>query len=159
MARHRPNRRAVKIHRNYVVEEAALTLGVSKGTILRWLKGGGLPAIRDRKPFLILGTDLLEFLKERTAPKHSCKPNEFFCFRCRVPRRAAAQMIEYWPRTAQSGQLSAMCEVCETMMNKNFSRSKLPVLEAVADVSFPQGHSCLSKMQSPCENDHFPKEQ
>jgi excisionase family DNA binding protein len=42
-----PNRRSIKIHRNYTVEEAARTTGCAKGTIRRWIKSGALPAITD----------------------------------------------------------------------------------------------------------------
>lgn len=51
--RRRFNWSRVKVHRSYTVDEAARLLGVTKGTIRRWI-GAGLPAITDRKPFLIL---------------------------------------------------------------------------------------------------------
>jgi excisionase family DNA binding protein len=56
-----PNRRSIKIHRNYTVEEAARVTGCAKGTIRRWIKSGALPAITDRKPNLILGGDLFDY--------------------------------------------------------------------------------------------------
>ena len=66
MAGHgKSNWRAVKMHRNYTVDEAARVLGRDKGTIRRWI-AKGLPAIKDQKPHLILGTDLIEFLKTQT---------------------------------------------------------------------------------------------
>lgn len=46
----KPNRRAIKIHRNYTVEQAASVTGCAKGTIRRWIKSGALPAITNRKP-------------------------------------------------------------------------------------------------------------
>jgi excisionase family DNA binding protein len=60
-----PNRRSIKIHRNYTVEEAARATGCAKGTIRRWIKSGALPAITDRKPNLVLGGDLFDYLKAR----------------------------------------------------------------------------------------------
>jgi hypothetical protein len=156
MARHRPNWRAIKTHRSYTVEEAALELGIAKGTARLWLKGG-LPAITDKKPLLILGPDLKEFLQRRRKPKQRCQLHEFFCFRCRVPR-AAAGRIDYEPKTAKSGNLSAICEECETIMHKNFSKAKLPLLMRLADVSFPQGEPSLTDMADPRENDHLQKE-
>ena len=158
MAHRRLDRRAIKQHRSYTAEEAALVLGVAKGTVRRWLKAG-LPHITDQRPFLILGSDLREFLDRQEKPKHRCKPHEFFCFRCRAPRRAAAGLIDYIPRTALSGQLSAICDDCETIMQKIFSASKLPLLTAHAEVSFPQGQPRLTDRGKPRSNDHFEKEQ
>ena len=54
----------VKTHRPYTVDEAAKTLGVGKPTVRRWIKGG-LYALTDRKPWLIQGGDLIDFLKAR----------------------------------------------------------------------------------------------
>ena len=81
MAVRRPNRRAIKQHYSYTSEEAARVLGVSKGTVRRWMKDG-LPCLTDQRPFLILGTDLRDFLKYRNRPRQTCQLNECFCFRC-----------------------------------------------------------------------------
>jgi hypothetical protein len=54
MVRQKPDRRRVKIHRNYDVDEAARTLKTAKGTIRRWIKNG-LRTTDQRKPFLIRG--------------------------------------------------------------------------------------------------------
>ncbi|MGM5057772.1 helix-turn-helix domain-containing protein [Rhizobium sp. 814_E9_N1_1] len=156
MAGRRPNRRAIKRHYSYTVEEAAKVLGVAKGSVRRWLKAG-LQHIADQRPFLILGGDLRDFLAKRDKPKQRCALHEFFCFRCREPRPAAGGLIDYTPRTALSGQLSAICEACETITHKNFSASKLPLLERQAAVSFPQGHPRLNEMGNPRCNDHFEK--
>jgi hypothetical protein len=66
-----PNRRSIKIHRNYTVEEAAHVTGSTKGTIRRWIKSGALPAITDLKPNLILGGDLFDYLKARATSGRS----------------------------------------------------------------------------------------
>ncbi|TRL35045.1 helix-turn-helix domain-containing protein [Rhizobium straminoryzae] len=156
MAGRRPNRRAIKRHYSYTSEEAAAVLGVAKGSVRRWLKAG-LPHIADQRPFLILGGDLRDFLDKRDKPKQRCGLGEFFCFRCREPKGAAGGLIDYTPRTVLSGQLSAICETCETIMHKNFSASKLGLLERQAAVSFPQGDPRLNEMGIPRRNDHFRK--
>jgi excisionase family DNA binding protein len=74
-----PNRRSVKIHRNYTVEEAAHITGSAKGTIRRWIKSGALPAITDRKPNLILGGDLFDYLKARATSGPKLRLNECYC--------------------------------------------------------------------------------
>tara|TARA_R110002020_G_scaffold126738_4_gene284598 strand:- start:8912 stop:9394 length:483 start_codon:yes stop_codon:yes gene_type:complete len=157
MAGRRPNRRAIKQHYSYTTEEAANVLGVAKGSVRRWLKAG-LPYLADQRPFLILGGDLRAFLDKRDKPKQRCGLHEFYCFRCREPKAAAGGLIDYTPRTALSGHLSAICEDCETIMHKNFSASKLALLERQAAVSFPQGHPRLNEMGNHRCNDHFEKE-
>ncbi|UVC09593.1 helix-turn-helix domain-containing protein [Rhizobium sp. TH2] len=148
MARNRPNWRAIKIHRSYTVEEAAIVLGVAKGTVRLWLKGG-LPAITDKKPLLILGPDLKDYLETRRKPKQRCQLQEFFCFRCKVPRAAAGRLIDYVPKAAKSGHISAICEACETIMNKNVSAAGLPLLMRLAEVSFPRGQPSLTDITNP----------
>ncbi len=157
MARHRPNMRAIKLHYSYTSEEAAKILGVSKGTVLRWLKNG-LPHLTDQRPYLILGADLRDFLAKRKKPKQRCELHQCFCFRCQEPKAAAGGMVDYIPRTALSGQISAICEDCGTIMNKAFSAAKLPLLERQAEVSFPHGQPRLNDRGKPRGNDHFNKE-
>jgi len=157
MARRRPNRRAIKQHYSYTTEEAAQILGVSKATVRRWLKDD-LPHIADQRPFLILGSDLHNYLDQKSRKKQRCELHQCFCFRCQKPRAAAGRMIDYTPKTILSGQISAICEDCGTIMNKAFSAGKLPLLEQEAEVSFPQAKPRLNDMAKPRGNDHFKKE-
>jgi excisionase family DNA binding protein len=69
MGKRHPNYRRVKIHRSYAVEQAARRLGVHKNTVRAWIKVG-LPTIDDRRPILILGSDLIAFLRARRARKN-----------------------------------------------------------------------------------------
>lgn len=154
MAKHRANRRLIKQNFSYTAEEASRLLGVTIATVRRWLKNG-LPHLTDQRPFLILGGDLRKFLEEQKKPKARCQINEFFCFRCRDPRPADGGMIDYMPTTALSGQLSAMCETCGTIMHKSFSASKLGALGTIAEVSFPHGVPRLTDMGKPRPNVHF----
>lgn len=155
--RSRPNRRAVKLHRSYTVDEVARVLGVAKGTVRRWLKSG-LPAISDRKPILILGGDLSDFLKARARPKTKCGPAECFCFSCRQPRAAAAGMADFIPLTSTGGNLQALCDTCGTVMHRHVSKAQLSALRAVLDVSVMEAPAHIGERPSPCLNDHLIKE-
>ena len=64
MKKRHPNHRLVKIHRNYAVEEIAKLFGIHKNTVRTWVKNG-LSAIDEKRPMLILGHELVEFLKAR----------------------------------------------------------------------------------------------
>lgn len=157
MTRRPPSWRGVNRHRSYTVDEAARARGVAKGTVRRWLKSG-LPAISDRKPLLILGADLAQFLEDRRATKQTGKLNECFCFACRAPRAPAAGMADFVPLSATSGNLRALCCDCAGVMHKRVSLAKLPELQAILDVTIMQAPERIREMTKPSTNDHFPRE-
>jgi hypothetical protein len=156
MAR-RPSSRGVKLHFNYSVEEAARATGHCKGTVRRWLKNG-LPAIIDQKPALILGGDLIDYLKGKRSRKQKCRLHECFCFSCRRPRAPAFGEVELFMLAPSSGNLRALCEHCTTVMHKRISVTKISALQALATVTIRQGIEDLSDSRKPCPNAHLPKE-
>jgi hypothetical protein len=145
--------RTVKSHRNYTIEEIARDQRVAKGTVLRWLKSG-LPCLKDQRPFLILGHDLITFFKAKTAPKHTMEADQCFCFKCKAPRYAAFAEAEYRPRNAATGQLRMLCCECTTIMNKNISLDTLEALKPKLRLSFSPGHERISETAKTYSNDH-----
>jgi hypothetical protein len=147
----RQNPRRVKIHRCYTVEEVAKLFAAHKNTVRDWLKAG-LPKIDDRKPILILGRQLAGFLHMRRARRQRrCRAGEFYCFRCRAPKRAAACAAEYLPITARSGNLRATCVDCGTRMFRRVSFHKLAVV-ADLHVVLPQAQQRLTECADPSLN-------
>jgi excisionase family DNA binding protein len=134
MARHRPDRRRVKIHRPYTVEEIARLLGTCRATVRRWLKSG-LLAIDTRKPAIVRGSDLLEFLKARGKPKQTCPAGQCFCVKCRAPRPPAGAMAEFVVLTASSGNLRGLCPDCGTMMHRRTSQTQLEQIRSILEVT------------------------
>ena len=152
-----PGKRGVKIHRNYTVEEAARVLGVAKITVRRWIKGG-LPALTDRKPTLILGSDLAQFLSERKTARQACQPHECFCVKCRRPRRPAADMAEFIPLTPILGNLRAICPTCGTLMHRRIRREALEPLLGILDLTFAKAPPRIRERDDPSSNDHLQRE-
>ena len=148
--------RAIKRHHNYTVEEAARRLVLSRGTVRRWI-AKGLPALTDRKPFLILGDDLIAYLKQQRRPRTRCGPGEFYCLRCKVPRRAALEMAEVVDRNAASLNLRAICTICEALMHRRVSRARLRNFAAGMEVSEAQASTRIGEPADPCLNAHFEK--
>lgn len=118
--------RLVKRHRSYTVEEAATLLQVHRNTVRQWIKHG-LAVIDDRKPALILGPELAEFLKaRRNRNKCSCGPGEIYCLRCRRPAKPAGDMLDYVPTTSTLGCLVGLCATCGSVM---YRRTSVALLE------------------------------
>ena len=116
-----PNK--AKIHRSYTVEEVASLFSIHKNTVRIWVKKG-LPTCDDRRPLLVLGSDLREFLQQkRKQNKRKCKPREMYCMRCRAPRIAAEGMVDYDPITDVTGRLIGICPCCDGVINKYISLS------------------------------------
>jgi hypothetical protein len=57
----RINPNLVKINRSYTFEELAAVLSVHKNTVASWVKNG-LPCLKERRPFLILGSEARAYL-------------------------------------------------------------------------------------------------
>ena len=155
MAQRRPNPRLVKIHRSYTVEEVARLLGVYKGTVRQWIKNG-LPTCDDKRPLLILGGDLREFVTtKRTGNKRPCKPGELYCVRCRVPRRPALGMADYKPLTPTGGNLVGLCPECESVMYRRVSLARLAEIGGDLDIRSADGREHIVKSTNPSVNGDF----
>lgn len=156
MAKRYPNPRLVKIHYSYTVEEVANRLGKHKNTVRNWIKKEGLPIIDDKRPALIQGKDLFDFLKsKREKNKRRCKPGELYCVRCRQPRTPAGNWAEYSPVTDKLGNLSAFCSKCESIMNRRVSLTRIPKIHGNLEVSFPEALRHINKMRKPSVNCDF----
>ena len=153
MKRRRPDRRRVKTHQSYTVDEVARTLEVSKGTVRRWQKSG-LPSIDQRKPALIHGAELRRFLNARVTPKQPCPVGFCFCVKCKAPKKPAGQMAEFLHLNQSSGNLRAICPDCGTLMHRRTSRAQLELLKADLDVTILEPIPHLKDRSTPSTNDH-----
>ena len=152
MKKRRPNYRLVKIHRNYTVEEIAKLFGIHKNTVRHWIKEG-LETINDKRPILILGPVLKEFLQTRRLKnKQTCKPGELYCLRCRTPKLPAGKMADYTPVTEKFGNLVAICPDCNTIMNRRVSMARIGEFEGKVDINFTEAFRQLGERAKPSVN-------
>ena len=152
MGARRPNPRLAKIHRNYTVEEAAAALRVHKNTVRQWVKSG-LPTIDDRRPVLILGLVLQNFLQERRKKaKQVCGPGKLYCVKCRRPKRPAFNAVDYIALSDTSGNLQGICPECETLIHRRVSRARLEAVAADLDVAFPEALQRIGESARPSLN-------
>jgi hypothetical protein len=125
-----PGRRAsasgVKIHRSYTIAELATCCGVHRNTVRHWMKNG-LEPLDHSRPLLFHGATVRAFVGgQRASRKRSCPPGTLYCLRCREPRKPALGMVDLLPITEHSGNLRALCEVCETILHRRARRADLP---------------------------------
>ena len=137
MSTRRPNHRLVKIHRTYSVEEVANLFGAHRNTVRRWIKVG-LSTIDHRRPILIQGQVLSDFLKlRREKNKQTCQPGEIYCVRCRAPRSPAGDMADYQPLTDSLGNLTGICPVCDAMIYRRVNPARLEQVRGKLQVTIP----------------------
>ena len=151
----RLNPNLAKMHRNYTVEEAASVFGVHKNSVRAWIKAG-LPVCDAKRPMLILGTDLRDYLKgKRSERKRRCGPDELYCLRCREPRCPAEGMVDYIPMTAATGRLNALCPVCLAVMNRYVGTNDLAKVRVKFDVRVTKSQQHIGKSNLPLANCDF----
>ncbi len=155
MPARRANPYRVKLHRLYDVRELADCLGVDKNTIRNWQKAG-LHAIDGKRPTLFEGNTTRAFLLARqTNRKRPCPPGTIYCFKCREPRPPALGMVEFIPGKGTTGNLTAICETCGTMMHRRASHAKIAEIMPQLDVQIRQAPSRLIERALPslnCDN-------
>lgn len=156
MRNRRPNYRLVKIHRTYRVDEIARLFGFHRNTVRDWIKRGGLKTIDDRRPVLILGSELIAFLQARRLKnKRPCGPGEIYCVRCRLPRVPAGMAAEYRAMTGSVGNLAALCPVCDSTMFRRVRHVDLPTLFASLAIRPTEREPRIDKLGAPSVNSDF----
>lgn len=152
MGRRKINFRRIKVHASYTVEEAARATGAHKNTVRQWIKDG-LSVVDDKRPLLILGSVLKQFLKNRRASRRRpCGSTQCYCFRCREPRTPDGNIADYSPITSSSGNLIAICPVCEGLMYRRVGRDGLVRLSGVLEITVRQAAATLEGTSYPSED-------
>jgi Helix-turn-helix domain len=138
----------------YDTNEIAKLFGLHRNTVRQWLKEGLRP-IDLRRPILVYGSDLKAFLAQRQKQRRQkCAPGEFFCFRCRAPRRAWGNLVEAAPYTQKISKLTAICCLCETEMHRTIGCANLPNFIAAVERKSVASER-LSGSSDPIENCDF----
>jgi len=121
----RANPMAVKAALTYEVNEAARALGKTPATIRNWIKDG-LPVMSARKPYLISGEAIREYLRAKyKAAKRPLDPDELFCPACRNGRRPLGMATTISSLTARTSLLKGTCSHCGGTCTRMISKSKV----------------------------------
>lgn len=101
-------------HLSYQIREIMDVLDISQKTCLRWI-AEGLPVVPgQKKPILIMGSDLKTFIRLKNSKKKvQLKRHEFYCLKCKAARRAKHGTI------LKSGDTKkGECSVCSSKMTR-----------------------------------------
>ena len=154
-----PPRRAtpqrVKLHRIYSATELAACCGVHKNTVRHW-QAKGLEPVGKGRPTLFDGATVRAFLAKRKASrKRPCPPGTLYCFKCRQPRAPAMGMVEATRQNATTGNLTAMCEACGTLMHRRTRLAAIPAIMPNLDVQIREAGARIYERTEPtlnCDN-------
>jgi excisionase family DNA binding protein len=151
----RPDRRRVKLLRSYTIDEVARTLGVHRNTVRHWIKAG-LRIIDDKRPILILGSDLAEYLsRRREARRQPCRAGQMFCLKCRKPQEPAGRMADFVASSATSGALVAICPACNRLIYRRVSVARLSEVAGALDVHITRAQPRIKDTAIPNLNCHL----
>lgn len=153
----RLNPNLVKIHRSYLVGEVAELLSVHKNTVHSWVKDG-LPPNDSKRPLLILGSDLKQYLQlKRKRNKRKCLPHEMYCVRCRSPQIPYGNMVDYKPINSGMGCLIGLCQSCDGFINKFCNLANLEKIKGKLDITFTKALEHINESSTPPVNSDFNK--
>ena len=123
------NANLIKETLSYSTNEMAKRFNIHKRTVQEWYRAG-LPRIDNRKPSLVLGADLKDFLKTRlNKRKNKCRKNELYCLKCKVPRQSWNNVVDIRFLSKIRLMIIGLCAQCNTKTNKIAS------IKNLADVS------------------------
>jgi len=95
-------------HRSYKIEELSVILSKNGKTLLRWIDSGLKTIPESKKPILIMGSDLKEFLRAKYSKKKvKLNRNQFYCLSCKKAVYGKRGSIENL-----SNRKIAVCVVC-----------------------------------------------
>lgn len=155
MGKQRPNPHLAKLHRSYTVDEIARLFSVHRNTVRAWIKRG-LPTVDDKRPLLVLGRHLGEFLQaRREVNRRTTGPGFIYCLRCREPRQPAGGVVRYELLSPSLGNLVGRCCACDAGLYRRVAAAKLGVVLGDLRVRPPLDWEHIGDSTQPSLNSAF----
>ena len=114
------NIRRIKAKRSYSFKEIGEVLNIHTGTAQGWRKQGLAVIDETSKPYLVIGSDLKEFISKRVS-KRKCilRAGEFYCMTCKMARRSLLDRLcieitgKKLGKTTKQAFIKGVCEICK----------------------------------------------
>ena len=104
-------------------------------TVQQWKERGLQVLDSTTKPYLVMGSDLIEFLKrERAKRRISLKDGEFYCSRCRDARKSIKDKFRieetgrFLGKESKQVMIRGECEVCGNQLYRFSSSGQIKFL-------------------------------
>ncbi len=154
------NPNSIKQRRSYSFIEIAEKLEIHVRTVQVWRKAGLKVIDESKRPLLIFGKELRRFIKDMiTKRRHSLKIDEFFCVRCRKPRKSRPNKLTFQIINKKLGKdslqakMKGACEVCGLLFTRFSSDKKIKEAQENG-VLFMQGQEVIfGSKDSPLNTD------
>jgi hypothetical protein len=127
------NTRMITSKKSYSINEIAALLSIHPITVNHWFKKG-LKKIDDKRPSLVFGQDLIDFLDvKKQKSKHPCEDNQLFCVKCQQPRQSRNNTVCIKISNSRTN-MKGSCEKCGTKINKAISPKKIDLYQKILTV-------------------------
>jgi len=128
------NPNLIKKDLSYTAKDIVDLLGVHIQTVRGWHKEG-LKRIDDTQPYLFHGSHLKAFIKQRQAKrKHKCQSDEFYCFKCRKPKKAWENAVDLFIKNEKKLNIQGICSLCNSTLNKRDTVKNLKKIHSIFNV-------------------------
>jgi len=155
---HNPN--LIKERHSYSFAEIAETLNVHARTVQSWHKQGLKVLDEARKPYLVYGGDLKQFIKSKhQKQKHPLKTGEFYCPKCQTARESLPENITFevtqkkLGKTSRQAFIRGICEVCGQSLLLFSSDRKIEELKIKGVFSSERKATLYGNRDSSCNTD------
>lgn len=159
------NPRLVKGRRAYSFAEIARLFGVHIRTVQSWAKQGMEVACSEKRPLLVMGNEIRRFLKDSAKKrKQPLGPDEFYCPRCRKPRKSRPEELSVQLTTRKLGAsfhqviIKGVCEVCGQAVIRFSSDGKIKEFTASENMVSTEPHKGLEGCEPASVNTDIRKE-
>ncbi len=106
--------------------------------------------IKDKRPYLIVGGNLAEFLTQRRdARRQPSQPGQMFCLKCRRPQEPAGRMADFVASSAAAGALVGICPACNRLMYWRVWVARLSEAAGALDVQMRQAQPRIEDTGNP----------
>jgi len=139
------NTRIIKLYYAYLLIEIAKLYKVHIRTVRAWIKEG-LPIVEGIYPYLVIGSNIKEFLEaKKSKRKVKLQAGQFYCTKCKTATNALNNQVKlvYSGKTIGKGikdfTIKGICEICGTKINLFSNENKINEVKQTFVITEIQG--------------------